>query len=59
MDQLMIYKLKEAFHEQISSLQPYTSTQSKSTLSLLTAEELKELEQIWIDFTVWKKTQKS
>ncbi|MCF7360554.1 MULTISPECIES: hypothetical protein [Vibrio] len=59
MDQLMIYKLKEAFHEQISSLQPYSSTPSKSTLSLLTAEELKELEQIWIDFTMWKKTQKS
>ncbi len=55
----MIYKLKEAFHEQISSLQPYTATQSKSTLSLLTAEELKELEQIWIDFTMWKKTQNS
>ncbi|CAM3010863.1 hypothetical protein VIDI103191_13535 [Vibrio diazotrophicus] len=55
----MIYKLKEAFHEQISSLQPYSSTPSKSTLSLLTAEELKELEQIWIDFTMWKKTQKS
>ncbi len=53
----MISNLKKAFYEQISSLQPYNLPQSKPTLSLLTDEELKELEQIWIEFVMWKNSQ--
>ncbi len=53
----MISNLKKSFYEQISSLQPYNLPQSKPTLSLLTDEELKELEQLWIEFVVWKNSQ--
>lgn len=53
----MISNLQKAFYEQISSLQLHHLPQTKSTLSLLTDEELKELEQLWIDFVMWKKSQ--
>ncbi len=57
MDNLVISNLQKSFYEQISSLQPYNLPQSKPTLSLLTEEELKELEQLWIEFVVWKNSQ--
>gem|GEM_PF-855785 len=56
-DSVMISNLKKVFYEQISSLQPCHLAQAKSTLSLLTDEELKELEQLWVEFVVWKNSQ--
>lgn len=57
MDYSAITQLKKDFYAQISAFQSYTLSQEKPTLSLLTAEELKELEQVWVELTVWKKTQ--
>lgn len=53
----LISQLKKDFYAQISSLQSYTLPQSKPTLSLLTEEELRELENVWIELSVWKKKQ--
>lgn len=57
MDYSVITQLKKDFYAQISALQSYSLPQSKSTLSILTPEELKELEQLWVELAVWKKTQ--
>ncbi|MCG3722134.1 hypothetical protein EXA23_09630 [Vibrio cincinnatiensis] len=57
MDYAAITQLKKDFYAQISAFQSYPLSQEKTTLSLLTAEELKQLEQIWVELTVWKKSQ--
>jgi len=50
-------QLRKDFYAQISSLQAYTLPQTKPTLSLLTEEELQELEAMWIAHSVWKTKQ--
>ncbi len=57
MSKLVVEELQKIFYEQISALQPYTQTKSKSSLSVLTDEEIKELEQTWIEFVIWKDKQ--
>lgn len=57
MDYSVIKQLKQDFYAQISALQSYALPQSKPTLAFLTPEELKELEQLWVELAVWKKTQ--
>lgn len=57
MDYSVITQLKKDFYAQISAVQSYTLPQSKPTLSILTPEELKELEQLWVELAVWKKSQ--
>ncbi|MCG3729100.1 hypothetical protein [Vibrio cincinnatiensis] len=57
MDYAVITQLKKDFYAQICAFQSYPLSQGKTTLSLLTAEELKQLEQIWVELTVWKKSQ--
>ncbi len=41
----------------ISSLQAYTLPHSQPTLNLLTEEELKELEHVWVELSVWQRSQ--
>lgn len=53
----IVTELKKDFQKQIRSSQSCDLVNSQPTLSLLTAEELKELEQLWVELTVWKKTQ--
>ncbi|UUM31636.1 hypothetical protein [Vibrio japonicus] len=50
-------QLRKDFYAQISLLQAYTLPQTKPTLSLLTEEELQELEAMWIEHFVWKTKQ--
>ncbi|WP_175443202.1 hypothetical protein [Vibrio sonorensis] len=56
MDSLLT-QLKKDFYAQISSLQSCTLPQSQPTLSLLTEEELQELEHVWVELSVWKRNQ--
>jgi hypothetical protein len=49
-----ITQLKKDFYQQILSSQtPDTS----STLSLLTDEELAQIEKVWIELVIWQKSQ--
>ncbi|MFG0604547.1 hypothetical protein ACF8CX_02215 [Vibrio mimicus] len=57
MDNLIIAQLKKEFYAQLSALQAHSAPQSKPTLSVLTDEELSQLEQMWIELCVWKKSQ--
>ncbi|MGF1909866.1 3-demethylubiquinone-9 3-methyltransferase [Vibrio kasasachensis] len=41
----------------ISSLQAYTLPHSQPTLNLLTEEELKQLEHVWVELSVWQRNQ--
>ncbi|EGA70393.1 hypothetical protein VISI1226_22525 [Vibrio sinaloensis DSM 21326] len=50
-------QLRKDFYAQISHLQAYSLPQTKPTLSLLTEEELLELESLWVELSVWKKKQ--
>ncbi|MEH0759929.1 hypothetical protein H4F20_09530 [Vibrio sp. 16] len=50
-------QLKKDFYAQISHLQSYCQPQTKPTLSLLTEEELRELESLWIEHFMWKTKQ--
>lgn len=52
-----ISKLREDFYAHISAIQAYALPQSKPTLSLLTEEEVQELEACWIELSVWKNQQ--
>ncbi|MCZ4294026.1 MULTISPECIES: hypothetical protein [Vibrio] len=52
-----ISKLREDFYAHISAIQAYALPQSKPTLSLLTDEEVRELEACWIELSVWKNQQ--
>ncbi|MGO1295869.1 MAG: hypothetical protein ACTMIA_01010 [Vibrio sp.] len=58
LEQEAIIQLKQDFYKRISSLQANAMPQCKSTLSFLTDEELKELEQVWIELTMWKNNQR-
>lgn len=56
----VISNLKKEFHTRVksqSSNEGYAST--KSSVSLLTQEELSELENAWVQLVVWKKAQLS
>ncbi|ENM5832508.1 hypothetical protein NTH44_000541 [Vibrio metoecus] len=57
MDNSVVAQLKTEFYAQLSALQAHSVPQSKPTLSVLTDEELRQLEQIWIELCVWKKSQ--
>ncbi|MDF2154303.1 hypothetical protein [Vibrio sp. CAU 1672] len=54
---IVITKLKKDFYSQIHALQSPKLPQVKSTLAVLTEEELQELENAWIELVVWKKSQ--
>lgn len=54
---LNLSQLREDFYAQISAVQSYALPQTKPTLSLLTDEELRELEACWIALSVWKNQQ--
>lgn len=57
MDNSVVTQLKKEFYAQLSALQAHSAPQSKPTLSVLTDEDLRQLEQIWIELSVWKKSQ--
>lgn len=57
MDNSVVAQLKKEFYAQLSALQIHSAPQSKPTLSVLTDEELRQLEQMWIELCVWKKSQ--
>lgn len=54
---LNIAQLRKDFYAQISAIQAYALPETKPTLSLLTEEELRELEACWIALSVWKNQQ--
>ena len=60
MEYEIITQLKKDFYSRIRSIQTESVPQSqcKPTLSLLTEEELKQLEQIWVELTMWKINQR-
>jgi hypothetical protein len=53
----LITQLKKEFYTQLSALQSATLPHSEPTLSLLTQEELSELESAWVQLSIWKKKQ--
>ncbi|HAS63377.1 MAG TPA: hypothetical protein DCS35_12935 [Vibrio sp.] len=53
----LLLQLKKDFYMNISSLQAYTLPHSQPTLNLLTEEELKELEHVWVELSVWQRSQ--
>ncbi|KJY84931.1 3-demethylubiquinone-9 3-methyltransferase [Vibrio galatheae] len=52
-----ITQLREDFYAHIRAIQACALPQTKPTLSLLTDEELRELEACWIALSVWKNQQ--
>ena len=54
---LNISQLKTDFYAHINAIQAYALPQTKPTLSLLTEEELQELETLWVELSVWKQQQ--
>ncbi|WP_047044276.1 hypothetical protein [Vibrio mexicanus] len=50
-------ELKKAFYAQIQSLQTTSEPNTSSTLDLLTKEEIKELEALWVEWNVYKRKQ--
>ncbi|PWI31963.1 hypothetical protein DI392_18230 [Vibrio albus] len=50
-----ISQLKKDFHANIQAATQ--RTESSSSISLLTREELSELESVWIQLCVWKQNQ--
>ncbi|KLN64804.1 hypothetical protein [Vibrio sp. VPAP30] len=54
---LNVSQLREDFYARISAMQSYALPQTQPTLSLLTEEELRELEACWIALSVWKNQQ--
>ncbi|MDA0147764.1 hypothetical protein [Vibrio sp. LaRot3] len=53
----LLVQLKKDFYTHISSLQAYTLPQTKPTLTVLTDEELRELEHVWVELSVWQRQQ--
>ncbi|MBO0137441.1 MULTISPECIES: hypothetical protein [Vibrio] len=53
----VILQLKKDFYSQIRALQSPNLPQVTSTLAVLTDEEIKELEAVWIELAVWKRSQ--
>jgi len=54
---LNVSQLRDDFYAHLSAVQAYALPQTKPTLSLLTDEELRELEACWIALSVWKNQQ--
>ncbi|CAH0539592.1 hypothetical protein [Vibrio marisflavi] len=50
-------QLRKDFYAQIDSLQVHDPNQSWPTLTLLTKEELHELETMWVELRIWKQKQ--
>ncbi len=50
----VILQLKKDFYSQINAIHFQNVQQQVSTLSLLTEEEIRELENMWIELAVWK-----
>ncbi|ASG03523.1 hypothetical protein [Vibrio anguillarum] len=53
----VISQLKKDFYAQIRSLKDGPTSESQTTLALLTEEELQQLEQMWVELAVWKQSQ--
>ncbi len=53
----VILQLKKDFYSQIRALQSSNLPQVTSTLAVLTDEEIQELEAVWIELAVWKRSQ--
>lgn len=54
---LSVSQLRNDFYAHIQAVQAYALPQTKPTLSLLSEEELRELETLWIELSVWKSQQ--
>ncbi|WP_021020374.1 hypothetical protein [Vibrio gazogenes] len=52
-----VTQLKKDFYQQIMSQHAYAFPNTSSTLSLLTDEELEQIERVWIELIMWKKAQ--
>ncbi|NLS14041.1 hypothetical protein HGP28_14195 [Vibrio sp. SM6] len=50
-----IMDLKQDFHAHLRTSQGGASTSTRSSLAILTQEELRELEHAWIALVVWKR----
>ncbi|AGB10236.1 putative 3-demethylubiquinone-9 3-methyltransferase [Vibrio parahaemolyticus 3259] len=50
-------QLKKDFYSQIRAFQTPKLPQVTSTLAVLTDEEIQELEAVWIELAVWKRSQ--
>ncbi|UFN68571.1 hypothetical protein LN249_09675 [Vibrio alginolyticus] len=53
----VILQLKKDFYSQIRALQTSKLPQVTSSLAVLTEEEIQKLEAVWIELTVWKRSQ--
>ncbi|RJX68370.1 hypothetical protein DZ860_17760 [Vibrio sinensis] len=53
----LVLQLQRDFYAHINSLQAYTLPQTRPTLTVLTEEELKELENVWVELSVWQRKQ--
>ncbi|WP_181185519.1 hypothetical protein [Vibrio sp. V01_P9A10T6] len=53
----VISQLKKDFYAQIRSLKDGPTSESQTTLALLTEEELQQLEQMWVELAIWKQSQ--
>jgi len=56
-DNSVVAQLKKQFHAQLSEWQAQAASQSQPTLAVLTEEELRQLEQMWVELCVWKQSQ--
>ncbi|MCW8332923.1 hypothetical protein [Vibrio paucivorans] len=54
----LISQLKKDFYARLNLLQRNALPHTKPTLSFLTEEELRELETVWVELSVWKVNQK-
>ncbi|MCW8347002.1 hypothetical protein MD535_13435 [Vibrio sp. ZSDZ65] len=52
-----INQLKKDFYAHLKSYQEPKAANGFKTLSILTQDELAELENVWIQLAVWKQTQ--
>ncbi|SHO56415.1 hypothetical protein [Vibrio quintilis] len=52
-----VTQLRKNFYQQVQADKKYTMPEVCSTLSLLTEEELKQIEQVWVELAIWKKSQ--
>ncbi|WCP81235.1 hypothetical protein PQE20_04365 [Vibrio harveyi] len=53
----VITQLKKDFYSQIRALQSPKLPQVTSSLAVLTDEEIQELEAVWVELAVWKRSQ--
>ncbi len=52
-----VTQLRKNFYQQVRADKKYIIPEVCSTLSLLTDEELKQIEQAWVELAIWKKSQ--